>query len=219
MEELTVGGLAVTVGFAVLAMANPFLLAPAFVGLTQGFDKGQQRATALTAVVVAGGILIGSILIGQVVLNLFGITIPALQVAGGLIFLSMGFGMLGSNSNRVSTDSDEEEAAGSKVAADTSAVAIVPLAIPMMAGPGLIAVMIGVSATLEDTMDVVAVGAGAIVALLIVYALLLISPRLMNLLGKSGIDLLTKLMGLIILALGVTLTVAGLGSLLPGLAA
>ena len=82
-------------GFVIIfALANPFATSVFYVGMTPGWGARGRNAVALRAIVIAVGIAIGCILVGQAILNLFGVTVPALQVAGGLIFAQMGFGML-----------------------------------------------------------------------------------------------------------------------------
>jgi multiple antibiotic resistance protein len=222
LEDLTPIGLLIVTAILIVAMTNPFLLAPMMIGATGGMSKAKQRSVAVMAVVVGGGILIGSIFIGNTVLNLFGISTTALQVAGGLIFIQIGFGMLGSNSNRPSADpAAEQQKAEAEAQADGGPnPGVFPLGMPGIGGPGLIAISIGVAGSFpedESTIYGVAMAAGVLVAMGIVFVVLMLAPKLAALLGAAGIDVVTKIMGLIVLALAVVLITTGLGELWPGL--
>jgi multiple antibiotic resistance protein len=219
LEDLTPFGLGIVMAVLIVAMANPFLLAPLMVGATGGMSRAKQRSVAVMAVSVGGGILIGSILIGNAVLNIFGITTTALLVAGGLIFIQIGFGMLGSNSNRPSADpAAEEEAAAAGAQADGGPnPGVFPLGMPGIGGPGLIAISIGVAGSVESTLDIAFMIAGVLAAMGVIFVFLMLAPKLAGLLGAAGIDVMTKIMGLIVLALAVVLITTGVGELWPGL--
>jgi multiple antibiotic resistance protein len=219
LEDLSTIGLGIVMAILIVAMANPFLLAPMMIGSTGGMSKAQTRSVAIMAVLTGGGILIGSIFIGNMVLNLFGITTTALQVAGGLIFISLGFGMLGSNSNRPSVDpaAEEETAAAHAQAIEGPNPGIFPLGMPGIGGPGLIAMFISVAALRDSTIDSIAMAVGIVAAMAFIFVALLLAPKLAKLLGQGGIDVLTKLMGLIVMALAVVLITSGVGELWPGL--
>lgn len=223
MEDLTPIGIGIVTAIMVVALANPLLLAPLFINTTGGMSKAKQRSVAVMAVVVGGGLLIGSILIGSLVLNLFGITATALQVAGGLIFIQLGFGMLGGNSNRPANNPEAEvdpanlEAEAEVPADDGPNPGVFPLGMPGIGGPGLIAICIGIAGSFEESIDTVAMIVGVLVAMAIVFGALLLAPKLAKLLGPSGIDIMTKIFGLIVLSLAVVMISTGVGVLWPGL--
>ena len=129
----------------IFALANPFAMSVFYVGMTPGWDTKTRNAVALRATIIAAGIALGCVLIGQAILNFFGVTIPALQAAGGLIFMQMGFGML--------NESPSGEKKGDSVDLSDEArhsMAITPLAIPFLVGPGLIAVLLSVAAKITE---------------------------------------------------------------------
>lgn len=202
------------IGFVVIfALANPFALSVFYIGMTPGWASRDRNSVALSATIIAAGIAIGCILIGQAVLNLFGVTIPALQVAGGLIFVQMGFGMI--------NDSAESNESGEPVAMSDEAkrsMAITPLAIPFLIGPGLIAVLLSVAANMTSLSSLAMLTAGILLGYVTVYIGLRASGLFSKVLGESGAEIMTRLLGLIVLSVGISLAVAGLLELLPGLA-
>jgi multiple antibiotic resistance protein len=201
-------------GFAVIfALSNPFALAVFYVGMTLGWENKDRNTVALRATIIAVGIAIGCILVGQAVLNLFGVTIPALQVAGGLIFMQMGFGML--NDDAGSGDAGEPVELSDRA---KSNMAITPLAIPFLVGPGLIAVLLSVAANITSLNSLLGLIGGLLLGYATVYLGLRAASFFSRVLGDSGTAIMTKLLGLIVLSVGISLAVAGLVELLPGLA-
>jgi len=201
-------------GFVVIfALANPFALAVFYIGMTPGWEDKTRNAVALRATIIAVGIAIGCILVGQAVLNLFGVTIPALQVAGGLIFAQMGFGMLNDNSGGGEAGEAVELSDEAK-----NSMAITPLAIPFLVGPGLIAVLLSVAAQITAVDSLIGLVAGMLLGYVTVYLGLRAAGFFSRVLGPSGAEIMTKLLGLIVLSVGISLAVAGLLELLPGLA-
>lgn len=201
-------------GFLVIfALANPFALAVFFVGMTPGWETSARNAVALRATIIAVGIAISCILIGQAVLNLFGVTIPALQVAGGLIFMQMGFSML--------NDKADSGVSGEPVEMSDQAkrsMAVTPLAIPFLVGPGLIAVLLSVATQITELNSLLGLIGGMVLGYATVYLGLRAAGFFSRVLGDSGAEIMTKLLGLIVLSVGISLAVAGLLVLLPGLA-
>lgn len=203
------------VGFVVIfALANPFALAVFYVGMTPGWERSDRNSVALRATIIAVGIAIGTILVGQAILNLFGVTIPALQVAGGLIFMQMGFGMLNDNSGGRSDDGEPVELSDEA----KRSMAITPLAIPFLVGPGLIAVLLSVSVGITALNNLLGLIGGLVLGYVVVYLGLRASGFFSRVLGDSGTEIMTKLLGLIVLSVGISLVVAGIVELLPGLA-
>lgn len=201
-------------GFIVIfALANPFAMAVFYVGMTPGWENSARNAIALRATIIAVGIAIGCILVGQAVLNLFGVTIPALQAAGGLIFMQMGFGMLNDNAGGGDAGEPVELSDEAK-----RSMAITPLAIPFLVGPGLIAVLLSVAASITAFNSLLGLLGGIVLGYVTVYLGLRAASFFSRVLGDAGTEITTKLLGLIVLSTGIALAVAGLLELLPGLA-
>lgn len=202
-------------GFIIIfALANPFAMSVFYVGMTPGWEKSDRNSVAIRATIIAVGIAIGTILVGQAVLNLFGVTIPALQVAGGLIFIQMGFGMINDKSGSSSEVGEPVELS----AEAKRSIAVTPLAIPFLVGPGLIAVLLSVSAGITELNRLLGLIGGLLLGYFVVYLGLRASGFFSRVLGDSGTEIMTRLLGLIVLAVGISLVVAGIVELLPGLA-
>ena len=126
MDNLITFGLSVFMGF--FAIMNPIANTPIFLGLTEGENKGDKKKIAKTASVTAFIIVVAFIIAGKYIFELFGITIPAFKITGGILIFYVGFEMLMSQKSKIHSTNSEEN----------SSIAISPLAIPILAGPGTI---------------------------------------------------------------------------------
>lgn len=204
------------VRFSVLALSSIFFLVdplaaiPSFLAITQSADpirrKRMARKGALTCFIVLTSFAIG----GQLIFKMFGITLPAFEVAGGLILLLIGLDML--QAKRSPTQEalgDTEEAAAKEDAG------IVPLGIPMLAGPGAISsvmVLVGQAPSLWGWEMGAILGSIAITAL-VSYWVLAGAERVRQVLGATGIRILVRIMGLLLVALAMQFFVNGLTDL------
>jgi multiple antibiotic resistance protein len=204
------------VRFSVLALSSifflvdPFAAIGSFLAITAGADqlrrKRMARKAALTCFIVLTSFALG----GQLIFKMFGITLPAFEVAGGLILLLIGLDMLeGKRSPTQEASGDTEEAAAKEDAG------IVPLGIPMLAGPGAISsvmVLVGqVPSVLHWEMGAI-IGSIAITAL-VSYWVLAGAGRVKVVLGETGIRILVRIMGLLLVALAMQFFVNGLTDL------
>ena len=138
-----------------MAIVDPIGAVPLFIGLMPKATSAERKRTARNAAVAVAIILVGAMFAGEPVLRLFGISIPAFRVGGGILILLMALDMLKASHGRTRhTDEEDEEALGA------DSIAIVPLAIPLMAGPGAISLVIVTANRAKDFFDV---GALAIV--------------------------------------------------------
>jgi multiple antibiotic resistance protein len=188
---------------ALLAISNPLGALPVFFAITESMTPGERRRAGLRAALAATTILAVSALVGTRVLAAFGISMPALQAAGGLVILLMGLEMLHGAPTRVQVD-DEAQSTADRV--------LVPLAMPLLAGPGAITTVLTLSSrgeTLTDTITLLI----AVVAVGVSIAVILASAtRLAGLLGYRGQRILLRFMGLILAAVGAQLLLAGVYS-------
>ncbi|MFI3247292.1 MAG: MarC family protein [Ferrimonas sp.] len=185
--------------FAFFAMMNPLASTMVFVGLTRSYDLSQKRAIACKSMIVTFIIIAIFSLLGKVIFHFFGITLPALRIAGGVIVAIVGYDMLKGNQSDLH-HSDAE---------DARSVAISPLAVPMMAGPGTIATAMSYSANegfFEPITTVVAFG----VLCVITYGCFRFAQPLIHFLGNSLIEVITRLMGLILAVIGVQMLLLGI---------
>lgn len=201
---------------ALVAMINPVGAVPTFLAITDGLAGKERRHMAWLAALAVGCLLGGAVIIGDSILRMFGVSMSAFRVAGGILLLLMAIAMLhGETAGGVRAASDEAAAAQ----ADRKEVAIVPLALPLLAGPGSLSTMVLYSNQHPELLDkallvLVAAMVGA-TAWLTLRAAGPIGLRL----GRTGILVFTRLMGLFLAAIAVEFIMDGLTELLPGLAA
>lgn len=211
MNAMTMDYIKTFVG--ILVIVNPIGMAPVFLTLTEGQSNESKRAIARLAVTVMSGVLIGSSLAGQHVLKFFGVGIPAFRAAGGILLLLTAISMLQARQPRTRHTPEEEEEAASK-----QSIAIVPLAIPLLAGPGAISTTILYGTQADTWIDFVVLIASCALVGAITYITMRLSRHIGRVLGKTGINIVTRLFGILLAALGVEFITAGLAQLLPGLA-
>lgn len=193
-----------TVLVAFLAIMNPIANAPAFVALTEGMEPAIRRRVALRSVLLAFGIVAAFAIGGRTIFDLFGITLPAFRIAGGGLVSLVGYHMLQGQISSVSAPHEDAEANEDAALG----IAITPLALPMLAGPGTIATAMNFaseSTVPEITRVLLAVG----VVCVLTWAAFRSGPALTRFLGKNAIDVVTRLMGLILAVVGVQMLITG----------
>jgi multiple antibiotic resistance protein len=182
----------------ILVIMDPVANAPVFLALTADLDPGRRRRAALQATVVAASVILVFALFGQGILALLGISLPALQVAGGLLLVLVALELL-----RPPVES-------APVARPGQNVALVPLGTPLLAGPGAIAATMVYMSAADTAVEVVAVVAALLVALAVVYVALRSAARLAGVLKQNGIDLLSRVVGVLLAAIAVQLVASGI---------
>ena len=206
-EWLTLIG--VTFG-ALLPIANPFSTAPIFVAITRQMSGARRWQQARMASIYMAVVLLVSLLAGALILEMFGISLPALRIAGGLVIARIGFSMLTPEPEEKLPEQDQKEAL------DKRDVAFTPLAMPMLSGPGSIAVTISMATAVERPIDYVAVGIGILIVAFLSWLVLRSSTRIVEFLGSTGVNVLTRLMGLILVCIGVQFIATGISELITG---
>ncbi|WP_046242922.1 MarC family protein [Hymenobacter terrenus] len=192
------------------SIVNPFGAMPVFLTLTADDRAADRARTALRACIYMVVILSVAFFGGQYILNFFGINIQHLRIAGGILLMRSAFELLtpGANRDRVGPDALEE----SKQKDDIS---FTPLAMPMLSGPGSMAVCIGlIRPTYVD--KAITVAGFALVALA-AFIILIFSLRLTRILGKPGMAAMARIIGFITLAIGVNFFATAIAALFPGL--
>lgn len=195
-----------------LAIVDPIGAVPLFIGLMPHATSAERRRTARNAAVAVGIILVGSMFAGAPTLSLFGISIPAFRVGGGILILLMALEMLKANHGRT-RHTDEEDAE----ALEADSIAIVPLAIPLMAGPGAISLVIVTANRARDWMDLGALILSCLLTAVSIWICLRLASPIRRMLGTTGINIATRVMGMILTAIGVELITTGIRELFPGL--
>ena len=184
-----------------LVIIDPFGLAPMFVALTSGMTARARRAIAFRACAVAVGILSLFAWLGELVLEFVGISMAAFRVAGGALLFLTALDMLFERRSKRREDKVEEDMADPSV---------FPLAIPLIAGPGSIASVILLSGQHQGPEGLAMVVGVMIAVMVVVLAMFLISGLLERLLGKTGIEVVTRLLGMLLAALAVQFILDGL---------
>jgi len=188
---------------ALLPIINPFASTPVFLAITEGDTERQRERQARRGCLYMVAILVLSLIGGTFIMNFFGISIPGLRIAGGLLVSGIGLSMLSARS--LAQEERERDAARAK-----RDISFTPLAMPMLSGPGSIAVTIGFTSLAQTPLDYAAIILGIVVVALISYLVLRISSRIVLVVGINGMSALTKIMGFLLLCIGVQFIVNGI---------
>ncbi|WP_377513098.1 MarC family protein [Octadecabacter sp. R77987] len=197
----------ITAFTTLFVIIDPPGLAPLFLALTQGMSAPQRRAIAIRASLVAIGILLGFGLFGEALLGFIGISMPAFRVAGGVLLFLTALDMLFERRQKRREDTAEEEEA--EPDHDPS---VFPLAVPLIAGPGAIATMILLVGQTEGALGFAALVAVLLAVMAINFAFFMASGLIERALGKTGINVITRLLGMLLAALAVQFILDGLRS-------
>lgn len=185
---------------ALFSVINPLGTVPVFVGLTQDESLTERAKTSLLTSINVVVILLISFFIGNYILKFFNISLNSLRIAGGLIITSSGFALLtgsfvkhkGLNNKRVQKDLDKRER-----------FSLTPLAIPMLAGPGSISLLISYREQHESMLNITAIIAAIFAVGLATYLILRSSFLIVKFMGASGINAISRIIGFIVIAIGI----------------
>jgi multiple antibiotic resistance protein len=193
---------------AIFAIVNPIGNIPLFNAVTQGYSPELKRKIIIKTCLVTFGVLTGFGVFGQYVFLVYGITIPAFKIAGGILLFSVAFSMMQGQQSRAKLSAEEDQDAMSK-----EDIGVVPLGIPLFAGPGAITtVMIYISYATQanDVIDLASVFVSIIATTLISYVLLTYSQRIFDRMGRSGALAFSRIMGLLLAAVAVSFVMSGI---------
>ncbi|HEY0825778.1 MAG TPA: MarC family protein, partial [Ramlibacter sp.] len=197
-----------------LAIVNPPAIIPFFIYYTQGFSSGQRRHTVIVASITAFLVIAASALLGIRILEFFSISLASFQVGGGMLLLTSALNMLNAKPAEAKPSTNEMEAGAEKAAMGNS-IAVVPLTIPLLTGPATMSTVVIYADRAHSAFDLaLLVGYGVVIALVTAVSFALAQP-IARVLGQTGINVLTRLMGLILAALAVEVMAEGLGKLFP----
>ncbi|MGF1786261.1 MarC family protein [Photobacterium swingsii] len=206
MHEITT--MAVTVFMGFFAMMNPIANTAVFVGMTGNQTASQRQKTAVKALATAFFIIAAFSFLGKGIFELFGITLPALRLSGGILVFLVGYHMLQGSPSKLHTHSPSDVTDTEDEANDGKDIAISPLALPILAGPGTIATAMNYSASGEMLHIIITITAFASLCL-ITFICFLYGPKLIDKIGESGISITTRLMGLILTVIGMQMLIQG----------
>ncbi len=197
-----------------LAIVNPLAIVPFFIHYTQGFSRKQRQRTILVASFSAFVVIATSALLGLKILEFFNISLASFQVGGGMLLLISSMNMLNAQPAEAKPLTNEYED-GAEKAAKGASIAVVPLTIPLLTGPATMSTVVIYAEKAKTFFQLSAlVGYGLIIALATIVCFSLAQP-IARILGKTGINVMTRLMGLILAALAVEVMADGLGKLFP----
>ena len=199
-----------------LAIVNPLAIVPFFIHYTQGFTKAQRQRTIITASFSAFVVIATSALLGLQILDFFSISLASFQVGGGMLLLISSMNMLNAQpaEAKANTNTNDMEDGLDKAAMGAS-IAVVPLTIPLLTGPATMSTVVIYAEKAKTFWQLgTLVGYGVVIALATALCFSLAQP-IARVLGKTGINVMTRLMGLILAALAVEVMADGLGKLFP----
>nr|WP_315156062.1 MarC family protein [uncultured Flavobacterium sp.] len=192
--------------FALFSVLNPIGTVPIFVGLTQGDSKQECSRISLWTSINVFLILIISFFIGKYVLSFFGISIDSLRIAGGLIIVSSGFSLLSGKFNKKRGINKKIETDAQK----RNDIALTPLAIPMLAGPGSISLLIAFYQEHHATNELIIASLAIFAIAIAIFIILRSAHYLAQILGASGIVAISRIVGFIVIAIGIQYIVSAL---------
>ncbi len=201
-------GHALSVFMGFFAIMNPIANTPVFLGLTAEDDAATRRKIAAKALIVSFVIILVFSAAGKLIFGLFGITLPAFRIMGGVLVALVGYHMLQGGEHSAVQNPSEEDKRNSREAAIE--IAITPLAMPILAGPGTIATAMNFASTGGVSGFIVTIGAFFVLSV-ISYVFFVSGERFVKYIGDNGIKVVTRLMGLILAVIGVQMLIGGIG--------
>lgn len=190
-----------------IIVANPLGVSAVFVGLMAFADQQEVRRTALKATLVAGSVLILFALFGQALLQKFGITIAAFRVSGGILLFTIAYKMLFGDTMPEAQNPER------RALSEKSDIAVFPLGIPLIAGPGCITLAIIMMAKTENAMESSVIIGGIVGAMALTWLCLMGARRLKKMISASGMNLITRIMGVLLAARSVQIIADGIQGL------
>lgn len=194
------------------AVLDPFLAIPIFVSATAAMDEPRRRRLANVVTVTVFLVLVGAALFGESLLELLGASLPAFRVGGGLVLLLMALAMLNAKVGEMRQTSAE---AAELETGELSGV--VPLAVPLLAGPGAISTTI-IASQAGGWLHILMLAACITVVCVVLWFMLRIAHAVGDRMGTTGLNIATRLLGLILAAIAIETMADGLKELFPGLA-
>ncbi|WP_301098395.1 YchE family NAAT transporter [Otariodibacter sp.] len=194
-----------------VAIVNPFGILPVFFSMTSHQYEAERNRTNLVMSISVGIILLVSLYFGKVILDIFSISLHSFRIAGGILIVTIAMTMISGKLGEHKQNKEEKNADPSEY----ENIAVVPLAMPILAGPGAIGTTIVWGTQYNTWIDYIGFTISIVVFSCMCYTLFRFSGLVMKKLGKTGTNIVTRIMGLILMALGIEIIVAGLTNLFP----
>ena len=198
-------GITVFMGF--FAMMNPLGNIPVFLGMVKDFDENTQNKVAFRSVLAAFIIIVVFCIFGHIIFRMFGITLPAFQIAGGIIVFIIGFQMLNARDNSIHTQTRKEK---EQMVKEAGNMAISPLGIPLLAGPGTISTamnFVGIEKSVWNGLLVIGIFS---LICLITYILFLSARKISTKISPGILKVISRIMGLILTVIAVQMFISGI---------
>ncbi len=202
---------------AFVVLINPSAAIPLFVNFTDGYAASDKKKVARIASATVFLVIAFFALFGEVLLRGLGISLGSFRVAGGILLFLIALGMMNDGNNPAKPNHDDLHHAPKDPSALTG-MAVVPLAIPMMIGPGGISTVIIYSSQVQSTLSMVLIVVAGLLISLFCYVSLMAAGRISQVLGKTGLNVTNRIMGIILAALAVEIVVNGVRDIFPQLA-
>lgn len=188
---------------ALLPIANPFSTAPVFLSVTEGFTANRRKQQAKMAAIYMVCVLLVALFVGALVLEFFGITLPILRIGGGLIIARVGFSMLDAEPQGRITEVEQDDARGMKD------IAFTPIAMPLLSGPGSIALTIAMATHSSNFGTYSAEVVGIALVAFVCWLVLRYSDAILDFIGQTGMNVMTRMMGFLLVCIGVQFVATG----------
>lgn len=201
---------------ALFAVMNPFINLPVFLGLTEDLHQSEQRSAATKILTYTAVSCIIIAISGTAILTFFGVSVDAFRVAGGMVLVQIGFVMLNGRRSTAHHGTEREREVMQK--ADADSIAFYPMTFPMLVGPGTITTLILYAQQVKQPSDW-GIYAGCVVLVLLMIAVVFyFAGNIGRYLSNTARTIMTRLMGMVLIAIAVGMVADGAKVLLPGLA-
>lgn len=197
---------------AFVVLINPFSALGLFLNITKGYSAKERQKVAQIACVTVLIVISFFTLLGESVLAVLGISVGSFRVAGGILVFLIAINMMNGGGNPVKPNEDEVE-----VSSSLTASAVVPLAIPMMIGPGGISTVIIYSSQVKSLVEIVTILIAGVCISIFCYVSLMMAGKISRFLGETGLNILSRIMGMLLAAVAIEILVSGLRTLFPQL--
>lgn len=198
---------------AIFILMNPFSLLGVYLGITEKFSASFKKKLLIIMTITVNVILLTFLFGGTLVLDFFGVDLAGFTVAGGILIFFIGFSMVKAKNSDIHHNKEEQEDA--KKSVNPVSVGVVPLGIPILAGPGTISIVMNKSHTYPDFNGYLAIAIAIIIVSIIVYVVFRFSGVISKKLGNTGLNIITRIMGIFLIAISIDMIVRGISELFP----
>ncbi|MGE0174869.1 MAG: MarC family protein [Oligoflexales bacterium] len=192
----------VSMFISVFVIVDPFAVIPIFIGITEKYTSTERTALSAKSCVIATVILVLFCLLGSSIFKVFGITLEAFQIAGGILLLLLGLAQLNAERRRVKKEEESESL-------DRDNISVFPLATPLLAGPGAISTVVLLSSKANNFWQMFLLIVAVALSLFCAFLLLRSAHLLLKVLGRTGLNLLTRIMGILLVAIAIQFIING----------